>query len=298
VSKMQQRGIQPILDHLGGKFPEVPRVSQIKRCGLVFTDKVILITGGNKGLGEGVSRVFVDAGAKVMICGRDEEAGIKLANELMGKGPGECVFQRCDVSKPEEIAVVVDSAIERFGQLDCLFNNAGYHPPHKPIDDFTLEELEHVWRTNFVSQFMGCKYALPHLRKTKGSIINMGSCVAVLGQEAATTYSATKGAISAFTRSLAIEESRHGVRVNAVLPGNIYTQSRADAVKRMGAKGPEFDRWAESLQIMGRSGTSEEVGQLVLFLASQAASYLTGIEIMISGGIELGQGIKYPCVHL
>jgi len=289
-----KHGIQPVLDFLNDKRPLTPVTTEINRCGLVYTDKVALITGGNKGMGAGCARVFVDAGAKVMICGRDKEAGISLAEELTRIGPGECVFERCDVSQPGQIKSIIAKIVERFERLDCLFNNAGYHPPHKPIDEFSLEELTEVWQTNFVSQFAACKYALPHLRKTKGSIINMSSCSAVLGQEGATVYTATKGAINSFTKSLAIDEARYGVRVNTVLPGNIYTQSRVDMIKDLGDKGPEVDRWAESLQVMGRSGSAEEVGQVVLFLASEAASYITGIEMMITGGIELSQGIKYP----
>jgi NAD(P)-dependent dehydrogenase (short-subunit alcohol dehydrogenase family) len=121
----------------------------------------------------------------------------------------------------------------------------------------------------------------------------MGSLVGYIGQEGATIYCATKGAISAFTKALAIEETRYDVRVNAVLPGNILSDNR----KRASAQRPdgaEFDRWIDSHQPTGRSGTCEEVGQLCLFLASEAASYLTGVEIIISGGSELGYGVKYP----
>ena len=116
----------------------------------------------------------------------------------------------------------------------------------------------------------------------------------MLGQEGATLYAATKGAICSFTKSLAIDEAHNGVRVNAVLPGNIYTESRAQLVKSMGAQGGELDRWADSMQQFGRSGTPFEAGQVCLFLASDAASYLTGLDIYISAGIELGVGVKYP----
>lgn len=294
MGNVEDHGVQPIIDFLSGKMPETPRISKIQRCGLVFTEKAVLITGGTKGIGKGTAKVFVDAGAKVMICGRDIETGTNLAKDLTAKGPGECVFEKCDVAEPDEIRAVIDRTIECFGRLDCLFNNAGYHPPYSPADSFSLEDLMNVMQVNFVSQFVACKHALPHLRRTKGSIINMGSCVGVLGQEGGSIYAATKGAISAFTKSLAIEEARHGVRVNAVLPGNIYTESRVEVIKSRGAKEEEVDRWVDANQPIGRSGTPEEVGQIVLFLATEAASYLTGVELMITGGIELGVGIKYP----
>jgi L-fucose dehydrogenase len=260
---------------------------------LQYTGRVALITGGSKGIGEGCARVFVDAGAKVMICARGAETGRALAEELSAKGPGTCQFEKCDVSRPDDIVEVVARTVRLHGRLDCLINNAGYHPPHKTIDEFTLAELEDVFRTNFVSYFVACKTTLPHLRQTKGNIINIGSLVSAMGQEAATIYCATKGAIGAFTKSLAIEESRNEVRVNSVLPGNILSDSRRAAGEAL-PDGEAFHRLVDSWQATGRSGTNEEVGQLCLFLASDAASYITGVEVIISGGSELGYGIKHP----
>jgi NAD(P)-dependent dehydrogenase (short-subunit alcohol dehydrogenase family) len=157
-----------------------------------------------------------------------------------------------------------------------------------------VDDLERVFATNFFSQFVGCKHALPHLRKTKGNIINMSSCTAMLSQEGATLYTATKGAICSFTKSLAIDEAQHGVRVNAVLPGNIYTDSRAQLIQSLGEHGAQLDRWADAMQHFGRSGTTYEAGQVCLFLASDAASFLTGLDLYISAGIEIGVGMKYP----
>ncbi|MBI2842029.1 MAG: SDR family oxidoreductase [Armatimonadetes bacterium] len=267
--------------------------SVINRCGMTFTDKVALITGGSKGIGEGCARVFVDAGAKVVICARGVADGEALAKELTEKGPGTCHFEQCDVSKPEDIERVVDRTVELYGRLDCLINNAGIHPPDRTIDDFTLEEFKDLLQVNLLSCFVASKRALPHLRKTRGSIINMGSLVSVMGQAWASIYCAAKAGMSGFTKSLAIEETRHGVRVNIVLPGNIISWGRVDAAAHH-PRGEEWERWLDSHQPCGRSGTNEETGQLCLFLASDAASYITGIELIISGGSELGYGVKYP----
>ena len=272
-------------------------MDKIQRCGLEYRDRVVIVTGGSMGIGKGCARVFCDAGAKVVICARHKESGEALAKELTAKGPGECHFKLCDVSKPGDIEQLIRHTIELFGRLDCLINNAGYHPPHKPIDDFIVDDFTDVLQTNLVSYFVATKYALPHLRKVRGNIINMGSLVGIIGQEGATTYCATKGAISGFTKALAIEEASHGVRVNAVLPGNIVTESRIKFINSL-KDGEAIDRWCESLQVMGRSGTIEEVGQLCLFLSSDAASFLTGVEIIISGGAELGYGVKYPMKFL
>ena len=187
-----------------------------------YQGKVVIVTGGTKGIGEGCVRVFVEAGAKVVFCARDETAGLVLARQITAGGPGEAVFIRCDVSRAEQIERLVDAAVERYGRLDCLVNNAGWHPPHRPIDEFTPAEFRDLFELNVMSVFVACRRALPHLRRTRGSIINISSLVAVIGQLHATTYVATKGAITAFTKALAVDEAAHGVRVNSVSPGNIY----------------------------------------------------------------------------
>lgn len=265
----------------------------ICRSGLVYTNKVVIITGGSKGIGEGCARVFVDAGARVVICARGEEVGTAVAQELTDKGPGSCIFERADVSEPKDVQRVIDRTIQRYGQMDCLLNNAGVHPPHKTIDEFSVQEFRDLMDRNLISYFVACKYALPHLRKNRGSVINMSSLVGRTGQELATIYCATKGGINAFTKALAIEESRFGVRVNAVLPGNIMSAGMLDAANGR-EDGEDWLRWLASHQPSGRIGTNEEVGQLCLFLASDAASYITGVEVVISSGSELGFGTKYP----
>jgi len=200
---------------------------------------------------------------------------------------------QCDVSKPTQLRFLVKETVKRYGQLNCLINNAGYHPPHRPIDKFSIKEFNEVLQTNLVSIFAASKYALPYLRKTRGSIINIGSLVGKIGQEWATTYCASKAGVVGFTKSLAIDESRNGVRVNVILPGNIVTENRRQFVAQ--ANNPvELNRTIDQWQWMGRSGTIEEVGQVCLFLASKFASYITGVEVIISGGSELGYGKKYP----
>jgi len=255
--------------------------------------KTVIVTGGSTGIGEGCVRAFAGAGANVVYCARDKERGMALLDELSSVGKGMCSFWMCDVSKPDEFRALIDHTAEKYGRLDCLINNAGYHPPHKPIDDFSVEDFSSLLNTNLVSMFAGCKYALPYLRKTKGTIINMGSLVGLMGQEWATIYCATKGGISGFTKALAIDEARYGVRVNVVLPGNIITDNRKKFVNQS-ADPKGLDEFIDSWQWMGRSGGIDEVGNLCLFLASEMSSYITGCEFIISGGAELGYGRKCP----
>lgn len=255
-----------------------------------YKDKVVIITGGTKGIGEGCVRIFADAGAKVVFCARNESEGKALADELNSKNNGETFFIKCDVSKTEEIENLIAQTVEKYGQIDCLINNAGWHPPHKPIDDFNETEFRELLDLNLVSIFSACKFALPYLRKTKGNIINMSSLVGSMGQIYAVTYVATKGAITAFTKALAIDEAEFGVRVNSVSPGNIYTplwQTAIDASENPAQTRADGD----AAQLLGRMGTIEEAGKLCLFIAAEA-TFTTGVDHIISGGAELGYGRK------
>jgi NAD(P)-dependent dehydrogenase (short-subunit alcohol dehydrogenase family) len=255
-----------------------------------YENKVVIVTGGSKGIGEGCVRVFVDAGAKVVFCARKQVEGDKLVAELNSLGRGEAFFVKCDVSKTEDIQNLISQTVEKYGQIDCLINNAGWHPPHQPIDNFSVEDFRNLLDLNLVSIFSACKFVLPHLRKTKGNIINMSSLVGIMGQIHAVTYVATKGAITSFTKALAVDEAEFGVRVNSVSPGNIYTPLWQEAIDA--SENPAQTRAdGDAAQLVGRMGTTEEAGKLCLFLASEA-TFTTGVDHIISGGAELGYGCK------
>src|SRR5206468_3864842 len=226
----------------------------------------------------------------VVFCARSEAESAALANEVRAVGHGQVEFIKCDVSKIDEIEALIQSAVAHHGRLDCLINNAGWHPAHKPIDDFSVDEFRDLLNLNLVSIFAACKFALPYLRRTQGNIINMSSLVGVIGQLHATTYVATKGAITAFTKALAVDEAAHGVRVNSVSPGNISTPLWQEAIDA--APDPAQTRAdGEAAQLLGRMGTSDETGRLCLFLAAEA-TFTTGVDHIQSGGAELGYGRK------
>jgi NAD(P)-dependent dehydrogenase (short-subunit alcohol dehydrogenase family) len=255
-----------------------------------YADKVVVVTGGSLGIGQGCVRAFADAGSTVVFCARKEAEGQALAAEVTRIGPGRAEFLRCDVSQEAEIRGLLREVAVRHGRLDCLVNNAGWHPPHKPIDDFTAQEFRDLLELNLVSIFVACQEALPHLRKTRGNVINMSSLVGSMGQIHATTYVATKGAITAFTKALAIDEAAHGVRVNSVSPGNVWTPLWKEAVD--GSADPVATRAeGDAAQLLGRMGTIEEAGRLCLFLAAEA-TFTTGVDHILSGGAELGYGRK------
>jgi NAD(P)-dependent dehydrogenase (short-subunit alcohol dehydrogenase family) len=256
-----------------------------------YKDKVVVVTGGTKGIGLGCARVFVaEGGSTVVFCARNEREGKAVEAELNARGPGRAEFVRCDVSKVDEVQALIEGAARRHGRLDCLINNAGWHPPPKPIDDFAIQDFRDLLELNLVSLFAACQAALPHLRRVKGNIINMSSLVGAMGQLQATTYVATKGAITALTKALAIDEAAHEVRVNAVSPGNVYTPLWQEAIDA--SADPAATRAAgEAAQVLGRMGTIEEAGRLCLYLAAEA-TFTTGVDHVLSGGAELGYGRK------
>lgn len=259
---------------------------------LRYADKVVIVTGSSSGIGKGCAYEFVRAGAKVVVSSNDAVAGEAVATTLrtIAQDPADACFIYCDVKTNEDIQNLIDTTISSYGKIDCLINNAGWHPPHKPIDDFSVQEFRDLIDLNLMSVFTACKLALPHLRQTRGNIINMASLVATIGQRHAATYVATKGAVTALTKALAIDEAPHFVRVNSVSPGNIYTPLWQEAIDA--APDPQQCRAdGEAAQLTGRMGTIEEVGRLCLFIAAEA-SFTTGVDHIISGGAELGYGRK------
>jgi NAD(P)-dependent dehydrogenase (short-subunit alcohol dehydrogenase family) len=256
-----------------------------------YQDRIVIVTGGSKGIGLGCVKVFVgEGGSRVVFCSRNESEGRAVEAEVNASGPGSALFVRADMSKIDDIRRLIDTTADRFGRIDCLINNAGWHPPHKPIDDFSVEDFRALLDLNLVSYFAACKFALPHLRKVRGNIINMSSLVGSMGQVGATTYVATKGGITGFTKALAVDEAAHGVRVNAVSPGNVYTPLWQEAIDA--APDPAQCRAdGDAAQLLGRMGTIEEAGRLCLFIAAEA-TFTTGVDHVLSGGAELGYGRK------
>jgi NAD(P)-dependent dehydrogenase (short-subunit alcohol dehydrogenase family) len=248
--------------------------------------KVAVISGGSAGIGLGCARVFGKHGCAVVIGSRGKEAGLAAEKQLTDAGCA-ALFVPTDVTVEREVAHLIDTAVERFGRLDCMVNNAGWHPPGETIDQISVEDFERLLRLNLTSTFIGCKLAAPHLRKTRGSIINMSSEAGVIGQTEAPRYVTTKAGQIGLTRALALDLAADGVRVNAVCPAGVHT--------------PMWDDWAASLvdpaqamemakraHPLGRLATIDEIGEVCAFLASDEASFITGQAICPDGGAALG----------
>ena len=248
-------------------------------------DKVAIVTGSSKGIGEGIARVFSREGAKVVVVCRTEDAGKKMAEEL-GAGEGKTLFVKTDVTSKESIQNMINATIKTFGKLDILVNNAGYHIS-KNVEETSEQEWEFIINTNLRSTFLCSKYAILHLRKTKGNIINISSMVGLVGQPNAGAYSATKGGQIAMSKGMAIDFAPDGIRVNVICPGWIQTPLVDDWFFQQ--KDTEAARkYIFGQHPLGRIGTIKECGEAALYLASDDAAFVTGITLNIDGGITLG----------
>jgi L-fucose dehydrogenase len=253
--------------------------------GMKLKDKVAIVTGSSKGIGEGIARVFSREGAKVVITCRTDKEGQKMAQEL-GSAAKQAIYVKTDVTQSRDIQNMINTTISTFGRLDILVNNAGYHLS-KNAEETSEDEWEFIQNTNLRSTFLCSKYALPHLRKTKGNIINISSMVGLVGQPNAAAYSATKGGQIAMTKNMAIDFAPDGIRVNVICPGWIQTPLVEDWFGQQ--KDPAAARkYIYGQHPLGRIGTIEECGYLAAFLASDEAAFITGTVVDIDGGITLG----------
>lgn len=239
--------------------------------------KVVLVTGGDSGIGRAIAILFAKEGANVAISYLDEHSDAEDTKRSVEAESRDCLLIPGDIGNEPFCQKIVEQTIQKFGQLDILINNAAEQHPQKSIEDITVEQLEHTFRTNIFSMFYLSKAALPHL-KPGSTIINSASVTAYKGHSSLLDYSSTKGAIVAFTRSLSASLVEKGIRVNGVAPGPIWTPLipstfPEEKVEKFGAQVP-----------MQRAGQPEEVAPCYVFLASNDSSYMTGQMLHPNGG--------------
>ena len=241
--------------------------------------KVAIVTGGDSGIGRATAVLFAREGAKVAIAYLEEHDDAQITRDACEKEGAEVLLSAGDVGNPEHCKGLVRAVIEKWGQLDILVNNAGEQHPDDDITDITTEQLQRTFQTNIFSMFYMTQAARPHL-KNGAAIVNCTSVTMYQGSGGLLDYSATKGAITAFTRSLSENLVGEGIRVNAVAPGPIWTP-----LNPMGGQPPEnMDSFGEDTP-MGRPGEPNEVAPAFLFLACRDSSYMSGQVLHPNGGI-------------
>ena len=250
--------------------------------------KVAVITGGTSGIGEATAELFVAQGAQVVLTGRSEEKGQFLASRL-GQS---AIYVAADVTKEEDIKLAIDQAIERFGRLDVLFNNAG-GPTAGNLDAITREEINYGVDLLLTSTILGIRYAIEPMKIAGGgSIINNSSIAGLRYRQGNGLYSALKAAVTHYTRLAGVELGPHGIRVNAISPGAIATPIFWGGSGRANTLSDEDNaRKMEKLKgnlakatPIPRSGIAEDIANAALFLASDAGSYINSHDLVVDGG--------------
>ncbi|MBR0742299.1 SDR family oxidoreductase [Bradyrhizobium japonicum] len=246
-----------------------------------FHGKVVIVTGAASGIGEATARRFVAEGAKAALIDRDEASLEKVANSLPAD---QVMVQTADVSDSRAVDGMVAAVIGRFGRLDVIVNNAGVHEGGDPAS-ITDEKWRKVMSTDIDGVFYGCRAALPHLEKTKGSIVNTASVSGTGGDWGMSPYNAAKGAVVNLTRALALDLGKKGIRVNGVCPSLTRTGMTEDMMddKKL------LTKFAERIPL-GRVCEPQEVAAVIAFLASDDASFMTGANVAVDGGVSASNG--------
>lgn len=247
---------------------------------MILQDKVALVTGGTTGIGRATVIAFGAAGAKVVFSGRRDAEGEKTAKLIRETG-AECLYVHSDASKEEDIKALVQKTVATYGRLDCAFNNAGVESPGKPLHEQSIKHFDNLMAINVRGLFLCMKYEIQQMM-TQGSgvIINNSSVSGLVAFAGTSPYVASKHAVMGLTRTAALDYAKQGIRINAVNPGLIVTEM----MDRFSHKNPALEQQLAEIVPTGRMGQPGEIAATVVFLCSDAASYITGQSLVIDGG--------------
>jgi NAD(P)-dependent dehydrogenase (short-subunit alcohol dehydrogenase family) len=238
--------------------------------------KSVIVTGASSGIGATIAQAFAGIGAQVVLVGRHEGRLDSVANAI-AETRGSCEVFLVDLVDEVRVPEVVAFALESFGRLDVLVHSAGIYVP-QPVEEISAESFDQQWAVHVRAPFFLTQAALPHLQRS-ASIIFISSQLGQIGATNSVAYCSTKGAVELMSRAMAVELAPRGIRVNCIAPGLVKTRMNEAA-----RQDPVFERQAGQEIPLGRMGTTDEIAPLALFLASEAASYITGASIAVDGG--------------
>ncbi|MBB2482219.1 glucose 1-dehydrogenase [Bacillus sp. APMAM] len=248
-------------------------------------DKIALITGAGSGIGRASSLLMAKQGAKVVLVDFNQETGEETLKMVKEQG-GEGVFVQADVSKDEDVQRYVQTAVDTFGRIDVFFNNAGIIQKFAPLTEVEETEFDRIMSVNVKGVFLGLKYVLKVMENQGcGSIINTASTAGVRSEHSTSVYSASKHAVIGLTKSASLEYVKKGIRVNAICPGGVKT-ALTNSVEQMFVQSGYVPEEIPNMR-MGRYAQPEELAEMVAFLASDKASYMTGSVVVVDDGLTL-----------
>ncbi len=248
-------------------------------------NKATIVTGGANGIGKEISRKFLNEGAKVLIVDLFDDALKAVEKELSPLG--EVITCQADVTKEKDVKKYVDAAMDAFGTIDVFVNNAGIEGKVAPIQDQKVEDFENVFNVNVKGVFMGLQHVLPIMtEKKQGSIINMSSVAGLEGTANVTPYVTSKHAVTGLTKAAALEGAPHQVRINSVHPSPVNTRMMRSLEEGFNPGDAEgVKKGMEQMIPLGRYGESEDIANMVLFLAGDDSSFITGVQYRVDGGM-------------
>lgn len=246
-----------------------------------FENKVVIVTGAGSGIGAATARRFAAEGASVVLAGRTRG---KLDKVAAGLPEDRRLVQVTDVADLAQVEALVEAAVDKFGRLDVLVNNAGVAPEGR-VTEGSIEDWREVMSIDLDGVFHGCRAALPHLMKSKGSIVNTASVSGLGGDWNLSFYNTAKGGVVNLTRSLALDYGRDGVRINSVCP----SLTRTDLTKEMFEKPELIEKFKERIAL-GRTAEPEDIADVIAFLASEDARFITGVNLPVDGGLSASNG--------